>query len=498
MPVCRRPSVTDAAIQFETVIGLEVHCQPITRSKMFCGCNAEYSGAEPNTHVCPVCLGLPGVLPVINEEAIRLIVKTGLALNCEISEFSKFDRKNYPYPDLMKGYQVSQYDLPICAGGWLDVEVEGERTRVGITRVHMEEDTARLLHRTDPISGEGYSLIDINRSGTPLMEIVSEPDIRSPEEARAYLISLRSILRAIGASRANMEEGNFRCDANISLRPRGQEALGSKVEIKNMNSFRAVYEALVFEMSRQAEVLSEGGAISQETRGWDQDGQGTVSQRSKEEANDYRYFPEPDLPPLALSRQFVEEVRSELPELPAARRGRYIGLGLSEFEASTLAEARDRSDFADAVASALPFEPARSAKLSANWVLGEVGRWANDHDADVEHFPLTPEALAELIEMVEGEIVTGQVGKQVFDEMVVSGRSSGDIVKEDGLAQVRESDELVEIVRKVIAENEKAVADYRGGKGTAIKRLLGGVMRETRGRANPQVAQELISRELDQ
>ena len=490
--------MTAAATEFETVIGLEVHCQPITRSKMFCGCSAEYSGAEPNTHVCPVCLGLPGVLPVINEEAIRLIVKTGLAVNCEISGFSKFDRKNYPYPDLMKGYQVSQFDLPICYGGWLDVEAEGERTRVGITRVHMEEDTARLLHRTDPITGEGYSLIDINRSGTPLMEIVSEPDIRSPEEARAYLVSLRAILRAIGASRANMEEGNFRCDANVSLRPRGQEALGSKVEVKNMNSFRAVYEALVFEMARQATVLREGGAIPQETRGWDQDRQETVSQRSKEEANDYRYFPEPDLPPLALSRDFVEGVRAELPELPAPRRERYLALGLSDFEASTLAEARDRSDFADAVVAALPFDPARAAKLAANWVLGEVGHWANEHDAEVEQFPVAAEALAELIELAEGGTVTGQVAKQVFEEMVESGKAAAAIVEEGGLAQVRESDELVAVVRKVIAENDKAVADYRGGKTAAIKRLLGGVMRETRGRANPQVAQELLARELDQ
>ena len=489
---------TAAVTEFETVIGLEVHCQPITQSKMFCACSAEYSGAEPNTHVCPVCLGLPGVLPVINEEAIRLIVKTGLALNCEISGFSKFDRKNYPYPDLMKGYQVSQYDLPICHDGWLDVDVEGERTRVGITRVHMEEDTARLLHRTDPITGDGYSLIDINRSGTPLMEIVSEPDIRSPEEARAYLVSLRAILRAIDASRANMEEGNFRCDANISLRPRGQEAFGSKVEVKNMNSFRAVYEALVFEMARQADELRAGHVIPQETRGWDQDHQETVSQRSKEEANDYRYFPEPDLPPLALSRDFVEGVRADLPELPATRRERYLALGLSDFEASTLAEARDRSDFADAVAAALPFDPARAAKLAANWVLGEVGRWANDHDAEVEQFPLEPGALAELIELAEGETITGQVAKQVFDEMVESGKAAAAIVEEGGLAQVRESDELLAIVRQVIAENEKAVADYRGGKTTAIKRLLGGVMRETKGRANPQVAQELLARELDQ
>ncbi len=486
-----------AATAFETVIGLEAHVQPITQSKMFCGCSAEYAGAAPNTHVCPVCLGLPGVLPVINEEAIRLIVKTGLALNCEIAAFSRFDRKNYPYPDLMKGYQVSQYDLPVCHGGWLDVEAEGERSRVGVTRVHMEEDTARLLHRTDTVTGEGYSLIDINRSGTPLMEIVSEPDIRSPEQARAYLVSLRAILRAIDTSRANMEEGNFRCDANISLRPSGQEALGAKVEVKNMNSFRAVHEALRFETARQAAILGEGGVIVQETRGWDQDRQETVPQRSKEEANDYRYFPEPDLPPLALSRDFVEEVRAELPELPAARRGRYLDLGLSDFEASTLAEARDRSDFADAVAAALPFDRARAAKLAANWVLGEVGRWVNERDAAVGQFPLAPGALAELIGLAERGTVTGQVARQVFEEMIASGRGAASLVAEGGLAQVRESDELAAVVRKVIAANEKVVADYRGGKTAALKRLLGGVMRETRGRANPQAARDLLERELD-
>ena len=490
--------MTAAATEFETVIGLEVHCQPITRSKMFCGCSAEYSGAEPNTHVCPVCLGLPGVLPVINEEAIRLIVKTGLAVNCEISGFSKFDRKNYPYPDLMKGYQVSQFDLPICYGGWLDVEAEGERTRVGITRVHMEEDTARLLHRTDPITGEGYSLIDINRSGTPLMEIVSEPDIRSPEEARAYLVSLRAILRAISASRANMEEGNFRCDANVSLRPRGQEALGSKVEVKNMNSFRAVYEALVFEMARQADRPPRG---RRHPPGDARLGPGPPGDRlpALQGGSERLSLLPRARPPAPRPQPRLRRGRPRrAPRAARPRRERYLALGLSDFEASTLAEARDRSDFADAVAAALPFDPARAAKLAANWVLGEVGHWANEHDAEVEQFPVAPGALAELIELAEGETVTGQVAKQVFEEMVASGKAAAAIVEEGGLAQVRESDELVAVVRKVIAENDKAVADYRGGKTAAIKRLLGGVMRETRGRANPQVAQELLARELDQ
>ena len=486
-----------AGTALEPVIGLEVHVQPITRAKMFCGCDADYAGAAPNTRVCPVCLGLPGVLPVINEEAIRLIVRTGLALNCAIAPFSKFDRKNYPYPDLMKGYQVSQYDLPLCQGGWLEAEAEGEPFRAGITRVHMEEDTARLLHRTDAATGEGYSLIDVNRSGAPLMEIVGEPDLRSPEQARAFLVELRAILRTIGASRANMEEGNFRCDANVSLRPRGAEALGVKVEIKNMNSFRAVHDALRFEIGRQTAILEAGGSIRQETRGWDQQRRETASQRSKEEADDYRYFPEPDLPPLALGSAFVEEIRAGLPELPAARRRRYRALGLSAFEAATLAEARDRSDFADAVAAALSLPAERAARLAANWTLGEVAHWSNEHDgARLDRFPLAPAALAELIALAEDGTVTGQVAAAVFARMVEEGGSAAAIVEREGLARVDAGDELAAVARRVIAENGKAAADYRAGKTAAIKRLLGGVMRETRGRADPRVAQELLEREL--
>ena len=487
-----------AETAFEAVIGLEVHVHPITRAKMFCGCSADYAGAPPNTHVCPVCLGLPGVLPVINEEAIRVIVRTGLALNCEIAPFSKFDRKNYPYPDLMKGYQVSQYDLPLCRGGWLEAEAEGEPFRAGVTRVHMEEDTARLLHRTDAATGEGYSLIDVNRSGAPLMEIVGEPDLRSPEQARAFLMELRAILRAIGASRANMEEGDFRCDANVSLRPRGAETLGVKVEIKNMNSFRAVHDALRFEIGRQTAILAAGGTVRQETRGWDQERRETAAQRSKEEADDYRYFPEPDLPPLAPGSAFVEGVRAELPELPAARRRRYRALGLSAFEAATLAEARDRSDFADAVAAALPQPPQRAAKLAANWTLGEVAHWSNEHDgAELDRFPVAPAALAELIALAEDGTVTGQAAGEVFARMLAGVGSAAAIVEREGLARVEAGDELAAVVRAVVAANEKAAADYRAGKKAAIKRLLGGVMRETRGRASPADAQRLLERELE-
>ncbi|MGE5595676.1 MAG: Asp-tRNA(Asn)/Glu-tRNA(Gln) amidotransferase subunit GatB [Hyphomicrobiales bacterium] len=489
--------MTAVVTEFETVIGLEVHCQLITRSKMFCGCSVDYSGAAPNTHVCPICLGMPGVLPVINEQAIEYIVMTGLALNCEISEFSKFDRKNYPYPDLMKGYQISQYDLPVCKNGWLEIEVEGQAPRrIGITRVHMEEDTARLLHRVDSATGEGYSLIDVNRSGTPLMEIVSEPDMRSPEEAREYLVRLRQILRYIGVSDANMEEGNFRCDANISLRPRGSSEFGTKVEIKNMNSFRAVHDALAFEERRQAEVLRSGGRIIQETRGWVDERGETVSQRSKEEANDYRYFPEPDLPPLRLSREFVQRAAARLPELPATRRRQLLELGLSDYEAATITESRERADYFDALHARLAGDPGRTAKLAANWVLGEVSRWVNTTGHDIRELPVTPERLAELIGLVENGTITQAVAKEVFETMASTGQTAAQVVEAGGLAQISGSDELRGIVQRIVANNEKAVADYRAGKETAIKFLIGQVMRETRGRANPSVVQDLLSAEL--
>lgn len=490
--------MTAIATKYETVIGLEVHCQLITKSKMFCSCSADYSGAEPNTHVCPVCLGMPGVLPVINEQAIEYITMTGLALNCEIAEFSKFDRKNYPYPDLMKGYQISQYDLPVCHDGWLEIEVDGERRRVGMERVHMEEDTARLLHRTDAVTGQGYSLVDVNRSGTPLMEIVSKPDMRTPAEAREYLVRLRQMLRYIGVSDANMEEGNFRCDANISLRPVGSEKLGTKVEIKNMNSFRAVHDAIAFEEIRQARMLDAGERIIQETRGWVDERGETVSQRTKEEANDYRYFPEPDLPPLKLSRAYVEAVRAKLPELPAAKRERFLGLGLSEHEATALTEDRERAAYFEEVMAAAQLEPERSAKVAANWVLGEVARWLNAEQKEIAAFPLGAEQLAGLARLVEDGKVTPNVGKDVFEKMIANGLEAAAIVEAEGLAQISGEAELVEGVRRAIAANQKAVDDYRAGKDASIKFLVGQVMRETRGRANAQVVQGLLERELQE
>ena len=488
------------ATRYETIIGLEVHVQLLTRRKMFCGCSADYADAAPNTHVCPVCMALPGVLPVINEKAVEYTVMTALALNCSIPSFSKFDRKNYPYPDLLKGYQISQFDLPLSKDGWLEVEPEGgEARRVGVTRVHLEEDTARLTHRTDG-SGEGYSLLDLNRSGVPLMEIVSEPDMRSPEEARAYLVKLRQILRYIGVSKANMEEGNFRCDANISLRPAGASEFGAKVEVKNMNSFRAVENALRFEVERQTNALGAGERIAQETRGW-VEGQGTVSQRSKEEAHDYRYFPEPDLPPVTLAPERVEEIRARLPELPDARRRRFEEeYGLPSYEANLLAETRARADYYEQALAPVRSKDAatreRYARDIANWMIGEFARLLNASGLEIEDARISPQDLYGIVALVESGTVAGPAAKAAFEEMFRSGKAAGDVVRELGLEQISGSDEIADLVGAVLEANPKPVAEYRAGKQEALKFLVGQAMRQSRGRANPAVLTEMLTAKL--
>ena len=402
---------TSVAAKYETVIGLEVHAQLLTRSKMFCSCRADYQHAEPNTTVCPVCLGMPGVLPVINKQALEFVMMTGLALNCSIAERTKFDRKNYPYPDLMKGYQISQYDQPIASSGWLMVQVDGRERRIGVTRVHLEEDVAKLFHRTDP-SGEAYSLLDVNRAGVPLMEVVGEPDLRSPEEARQYLVRLRSILQYLGVTTGNMEEGSFRCDANISIRPVGSTEYGTRTEVKNMNSFRAVYRALQFEVDRQTQVVEEGGRVVQETRGWVEERGVTVSQRSKEYAHDYRYFPEPDLPPLVISRQWVEDMRARLPELPDSRRDRYVDqYGLPVYDATQLTASKAIADFFEAVVREGDVRDNREnardekerAKAAGNWMLGEVTRLLNASGRDLEQTPLTSRYLSELLDLLDAD-----------------------------------------------------------------------------------------------
>lgn len=480
-------------LHYETVIGLEVHAQLLTESKMFCACSSRYVDAKPNSLVCPVCLGLPGVLPVINELAVEFTVRTALALNCTIPEFTKFDRKNYNYPDLMKGYQISQYDLPLSENGWLDIETNEGPKRIGITRVHLEEDVAKLHHRRDDL-GQTYSLMDVNRSGVSLMEIVGEPDLRSPEDAGTFLQNLRLLLRHLGVSTAQMEDGAFRCDANISLRPHGSDALGSKVEIKNMNSFRAVQRALAYEMERQSAALAAGRRIEQETRGWIEERGETVSQRSKELAHDYRYFPEPDLPPLALSRDWVDVIRAHLPELPEARRRRFIAVyGLSKEDANTLISSKSLADYYEQAVTLAG--PARAQPI-ANWLLRDVLRLAGNADA-VWKGKLTPSHLAEVVELVEDGTISVRSVPEVISSSFRSGKPPARIVEQRNLVQVSEPDALIAIVDDALAANPKSVADFLGGKTQAAKFLVGQVMRATRGKANPASANELVIKALE-
>jgi len=489
-------------MNFETVIGLEVHAQLLTRSKMFCRCSADYADAPPNTYVCPVCLGMPGVLPTINQQAIEYTIMTALALNCVISEYTRFDRKNYPYPDLMKGYQISQYDAPLGHHGWLTIEVNGQKKRVGITRVHLEEDVAKLIHRTSP-EGESYSLVDVNRSGVPLMEIVGEPDLHSPEEARQYLIKLRSILQYLGVSTGNMEEGSFRCDANISIRPENSPESMAKVEVKNMNSFKAVYRALEYEVRRQRRLAEEGRRLVQETRGWVEEEGKTVSQRSKEYAHDYRYFPEPDLPPLVISRDWVEEIRARLPELPEARRDRFIAeYSLPEYDASLLTTSKAMADYFEDCLKTREYDrlpPGKRAKEVSNWLLGEVSRIINANNIDIVDFreKVSPEWLVRLSVLNSQAVINMATAKSVLEEMFNTGKDPDTILKEGERGQISDTRQLEETVSRVIEANAKAVADYKRGKEQSLKFLVGQVMRATGGRANPQMANELLKKRLE-
>ncbi len=488
---------TTAAAPFETVIGLEVHAQALTQSKMFCRCSIPTLDSPANTHVCPVCMGMPGVLPVINREAVELTIMTGLALNCEIPGEAKFDRKNYHYPDLMKGYQISEYDMPLCVNGWLDIEVEGEKKRIGITRVHLEEDTAKSAHVSNQ-AGETYSLVDVNRAGLPLMEIVSEPDARSAEEARAYLQKLRQVLRYIGASQANMEEGNMRCEPNVSIMPPGSSEFGQKVELKNINSFKHAYDAIKFEEVRQAEVIESGGRVAQETRGWREDTNQSVSQRTKEYADDYRYFPEPDLPTMVLTPEFVARIRARMPELPDAKHARFIDqYGLSDYDTRILVENRARADFFEQAASLGKGDATARAKTVANWMNGDFARLLNTAHAEIEDSEVTAEGLTGLIDLIENGTISGKTAKDVFERMFESGRPAADIVEASGLTQISDTSEIDEAVDSAIAANPKPVADYRGGKEEAIKFLVGQVKRETRGRARPEMVTELLKKKLD-
>jgi len=437
---------------------------------------------------------MPGVLPTINRQAVEYTIMTALALNCTINANTKFDRKNYPYPDLVKGYQISQYDMPFSKNGWLEIEVDGKRKRIGITRVHLEEDVGKLLHRND---GESYSLIDFNRSGVPLMEIVSEPDMRSPEEARQYLMKLRSILRYLGVSDANMEEGSFRCDANISIRPVGSTELFAKVEVKNMNSFRAVYRALEFEAHRQRDVAAKNGRLPQETRGWVEEKGITVSQRSKEFAHDYRYFPEPDLPPLSFDEKWINDVQAKLPELPQAKRQRFtLEYSLSAYDAGLLTESRETAAYFEELVRL--GQGKYNAKEAANWLIGEASRLMNASNLDIDGFrvKVPVPAMAELIDFNIKGAINAATAKAVLGEIFTGGESAAAIIREKGLAQISDSSELEAMAAKIIADNPAAVADFRAGKEQALKFLIGQLMKASRGLANPALAGELLGQKI--
>lgn len=473
-------------MSYEVVIGLEVHTELKTESKIFCGCSTKF-GSEQNTNVCPVCLGLPGVLPVLNEKVVDFAVRTGLALNCQILPFSKFDRKNYYYPDLPKNFQTSQSDLPIAVNGYLDIEVNGETKRIGITRVHMEEDAGKLVH-AGTIARSDYALVDYNRTGVPLLEIVSEPDIRSAEEAKAYLEKLKAILQYIDVSDCKMEEGSLRCDANISLRPMGATQLGTKAELKNMNSFRSVQRGIEYEVERQAEVLDEGGRVIQETRSWD-DGKGiTISMRSKEQAHDYRFFPEPDLVPIVVDPARVEENRINLPELPDARKVRLVdSYGLSSYDAEVLTASRAMADYFDQVVKL-----GADAKASANWLMGDLSKHLNAGEATIDECLVTPERLAGLLALLDKGTISSKIAKTVFEEMWTSGKTAETIVQEKGLVQISDEGAIIAVVEAVIAASPQSVADYQAGKERAIGFLVGQVMKQTKGRANPELVNKLL------
>lgn len=470
--------------KYETVIGLEVHVELHTNSKIFCGCSTEF-GAPPNTHTCPICLGHPGVLPVLNRQAVEYAMKAAMALNCTIGDISKFDRKNYFYPDSPKAYQISQYDQPIGLNGWIDIEVDGKTKRIGITRLHLEEDAGKLTH----VDGGYASLVDFNRVGTPLVEIVSEPEISSPEEAKAYLEKMRAIMQYCEVSDVKMEEGSLRCDANISLRPWGQKEFGTKAELKNMNSFRGVQRGLEYEEYRQAEILDEGGVIVQETRRWDEAQGKTFSMRGKEEAHDYRYFPDPDLVKVHISEEWKETVRATIPELPDARKARYTAeYGLPDYDAGVITSSKALADFFE---DSLKYT--QDAKSVSNWIMGELMGYLNANNLELSQVKITGQGLGEMIGLIDKGTISTKIAKTVFKAMLETGKLPQAIVEEQGLVQISDEGAIKAIVEQVVAANPQSVEDYKAGKQKAIGFLVGQVMKESKGKANPALVNKLLT-----
>jgi len=474
-------------MQFESVIGLEVHAQLKTRTKIFCGCSTSF-GAPPNTHTCPVCLGMPGVLPVLNKKVVEYAMRAAIATDCKIERESRFARKNYFYPDLPKGYQISQYELPIAQFGRIDIEISGEKKRIGITRIHMEEDAGKLTHNPD----RPVSMVDFNRTGVPLIEIVSEPDIRSPEEAGAYLRKLRSIVRYLGICDGNMEEGSFRCDANVSIMPKGSDTFGTRAELKNLNSFKHVEKAISFEIERQKEIITDGGDVVQETRLWDPVKNRSTSMRGKEDAHDYRYFPDPDLLPLVIDEDWMESVKSDLPELPDEKQKRFIQeYELPPYDAEVLTGTRELADYFEECLKTFPH-----AKQVSNWVMGSLLGLLNAEGKSIEHSPIPPHDLGSLLKLIHEDVISGKIAKTVFDEMAKTGKPPKTIVEEKGLVQVTDVSALEEIVSKILARSPKEIEDYKNGKTKVIGFFVGQVMKETRGKANPKIVNEILTGKL--
>ncbi|HPU42360.1 MAG TPA: Asp-tRNA(Asn)/Glu-tRNA(Gln) amidotransferase subunit GatB [Acetivibrio clariflavus] len=475
-------------MEYEVVIGLEVHAELSTKSKIYCSCTTEFGG-EPNTHACPICTGMPGVLPVLNKKVVEYAVRAGLATNCRIAEYSKQDRKNYFYPDLPKAFQTSQYDLPLCSNGYIDIEVDGKTKRIGITRIHIEEDAGKLMHD----EWDTASLIDYNRCGVPLIEIVTEPDMRSAQEVRVFLENLKAILQYIDVSDCKMQEGSLRADINLSVRPVGQKELGTRTEMKNLNSFKAIVRAVEGEAKRQIEVLESGGTVIQETRRWDDAKGVSYAMRSKEEAHDYRYFPEPDLMPIVVDEKWKQEIKDSLPELPEARKKRYINeYGLPEYDASILTASKALADFfEDAVKNT------DNAKAVSNWIMGDLLRMLKEKEMEAEQIPFPGAYLAKLVTLIDKGTISGTIAKKVFEKMFSQGKDAEVIVKEEGLEVVSDESALVAVVKKVIENNPQSVADYKGGKEKAFGFLVGQAMKETKGKANPQLINKILKEELE-